>query len=56
MGIVSFMSWKIYDSTVLLGESQPSQNSLARTTLESVMGISEVYFVLESVGSEPFVV
>ena len=36
-GSVISRPWLIYDSAVLTGESHPSQNSLARTTVDLAM-------------------
>ena len=55
MGSVISLGWKIYDWAVLTGESQPSQNSLARITFELLMFILSK-MGLVAVGSEPSVV
>ena len=56
MGRVISLGWKMYDCAELIGDNQPSQNSLARITfvLPILMGL--VYFVLLLVGSLPSVV
>ena len=56
MGMVTLLLWKMYDSTLLLGDSQPSQNNFARTAVDLLMVMPEVYFLLSWVGSLPSVV
>ena len=56
MGIVMLLGWKIYDWAVLNGESQPSQNTLARIAVDLVILKAFVYFVLVAMGSLPSVV
>ncbi len=56
-GMVRSLSWKIYDSTVLLGDSQPLQKSRARTVVDLLMAKPELpHLLLLAVGYVPFVV
>jgi hypothetical protein len=57
MGSVISWSWKMYDSTELLGESQPLQKSLARTFIDLLPAKPEAgHLALLMVGSVPLTV
>ena len=56
MGSVISLGWNTYDWAVLMGDSQPLQNALARTTVVLVMSMADEYFLLVATGSLPSVV